>query len=597
MSRNGSGVYSLPVSTWNPAIDGVSATAPDWQNLANDIAAALTQSLSSDGQTPVTGNLPMTGNKLTGLGAGSATGDSLRWEQLFSQGTPQNLASATTTDIGAQNSVFLNITGTTTITSFGTNYNGPRYVRFDGALTLTHNATTLILPGAANITTAAGDSAIVVPSGSPANGWRVAGYQKADGSLLSVSQIQPISASVAGNALTISASYLSLDFRSTTLGSGAVTRVCGTPANLVISSGSTLGTTNGVQSDIVVLAINNAGTIELAAVNLAGGTDLSEINLVSTTAEGGAGAADSATVVYSTTARSNLSYRVIGIVRSTQATAGTWATAPSLIQGIGGQALEALLTPQPQIQPVSASVAGNALTISASALTLDFRSTTLGSGTVTRVSGTPANLVISSGSTLGTVNAVQSDIAVLAMNNAGTLELATVNLAGGTALSETNLISTTAEGGAGAADSATVVYSTTARTNLAYRVIGIIRSTQATAGTWVTAPSLIQGAGGQAITAMSSLGYGQTWQDVVGSRAHGVTYYNTTGKPIAVSGYSSNTGSAIIAPIVNGAVLSNFQAASGAPAMPFFFIVPPGASYSVSVTTGTANTAVWRELR
>jgi hypothetical protein len=80
----------------------------------------------------------------------------------------------------------LNITGTTTITSFGTNYNGPRYIRFDSALTLTHNATTLILPGAANITTAAGDSAIVVPSGSPANGWRVAGYQKADGSPLAI---------------------------------------------------------------------------------------------------------------------------------------------------------------------------------------------------------------------------------------------------------------------------------------------------------------------------------------------------------------------------------------------------------------------------
>ncbi len=183
MSRNGSGVYSLPVNSWNPAINGVSATAADWQNLANDIAAALTQSLSSDGQTPATGNLPMTGNKLTGLGAGSATGDSVRWEQLFSQGTPQNLVSATTTDIGAQNSVFLNITGTTTITSFGTNYNGPR---FDGALTLTHNATTLILPGTANITTAAGDSAIVVPSGSPANGWRVAGYQRSDGSPLAI---------------------------------------------------------------------------------------------------------------------------------------------------------------------------------------------------------------------------------------------------------------------------------------------------------------------------------------------------------------------------------------------------------------------------
>jgi hypothetical protein len=277
----------------------------------------------------------MTGNKLTGLGAGSATGDSLRWEQLFSQGTPQDLVSATTTDIGAQNSVFLNITGTTTITSFGTNYNGPRYIRFDGALTLTHNATTLILPGTANITTAAGDSAIVVPSGSPANGWRVAGYQKADGSnLFPILQIQPISASVAGNALTISASALTLDFRSTTLGSGAVTRVSGTPANLTVPASATLGTTNGVQSDLVVLALNNAGTLELAVVNSAGGNDLSETGLISTTAI--SAGATSASIIYSTASRSTLAYRVIGIIRSTQATAGTWVTAPSLIQGSGG---------------------------------------------------------------------------------------------------------------------------------------------------------------------------------------------------------------------------------------------------------------------
>jgi hypothetical protein len=336
MARNGSGTYNLLTNSWNPATNGVSATAVDWQNLINDVASALTQSLSADGQTPITGNLNAGNNKITGLAAGSATGDSLRWEQLFSQGQPANLASAATTDIGAQNTVLLNITGTTTITSFGTNYNGPRYLRFDGILTLTHNATTLILPGGANITTAAGDSAIVVPNGTPANGWRVLGYQKADGTTIATSKIQPISASVSGNALTISASSLTLDFRSTTLGSGTVTTVTGTPATLVISSGSTLGTTNGAQSDIVVLAINNAGTIELAAVNLAGGTQLDEINLVTTTAEGGAGAADSSTVIYSTTARTSVAYRVLGIIRSTQATAGTWATAPSLIQGYGG---------------------------------------------------------------------------------------------------------------------------------------------------------------------------------------------------------------------------------------------------------------------
>jgi hypothetical protein len=178
MPRNGSGSYSLPTNSWNPATNGVPATAADWQSLINDVASAITQSLSRDGQTTLIGNLPAGGNKLTGLGAGSAAGDSLRFEQLFSQGQPANIASAATTDIGAQLTTLLNVTGTTTITSFGANYNGPRFLRFDGILTLTHGAS-LVLPGAANITTAAGDSAIVVPLGSPATGWRVVAYQRA----------------------------------------------------------------------------------------------------------------------------------------------------------------------------------------------------------------------------------------------------------------------------------------------------------------------------------------------------------------------------------------------------------------------------------
>lgn len=152
------------------------------------------------------------------------------------------------------------------------------------------------------------------------------------------SPIQPISASVSSNALTISASALNLDFRSTTASSGTVSSVTGTPANLVISSGSTLGTTNGVAHRIAVLAINNAGTIELAAMNIEGGASLAESGTINTTAEGGAGAADSARVAYSTTARTGVAYRVIGFIESTQTTAGTWASAPSLVQGAGGQA-------------------------------------------------------------------------------------------------------------------------------------------------------------------------------------------------------------------------------------------------------------------
>lgn len=188
MARNGSGGYSLPVNTWNPATTGVSATVTDWQALINDIATAMQQSVSSDGQTAMTGNLAMGNNKLTGLSAGTATGHSLRWEQLFSQGTIANLASATTTDIGAQNTSFLNITGTTTITGFGTTYNGPRYLVFAGILTLTHSAT-LVCPGAANITTAANDAAIAIPI---SGGWQIVAYQKASGLPVSTTGLAPL---------------------------------------------------------------------------------------------------------------------------------------------------------------------------------------------------------------------------------------------------------------------------------------------------------------------------------------------------------------------------------------------------------------------
>lgn len=85
------------------------------------------------------------------------------------------VASATTADLGAVPGRYINITGTTTITGLGTIKAGTvKYVKFAGALTLTHNATSLILPGAANITTIAGDTAIFVSEGS--GNWRCLNY-------------------------------------------------------------------------------------------------------------------------------------------------------------------------------------------------------------------------------------------------------------------------------------------------------------------------------------------------------------------------------------------------------------------------------------
>jgi hypothetical protein len=242
-----------------------------------------------------------------------------------------------------------------------------------------------------------------------------------------------------------------------------------------------------------------------------------------------------------------------------------------------------------KIQPLAASVGSNALTITLNPTALDFRSATLTSGAITTITlASPISMVVSSGSTLGAINAVQSRLVVIALNNAGTIELAVVNIAGGNNLDETTLLSTTAEGGAGAADAANVIYSTTARSNLAFRVVGYIESTQSTAGTWATAPSTIQGMGGQALTAMGSIGYGQTWQDVSGSRIGGTTYYNTTGKPIMVNLISYYNAS-IVSYVNSVQVGQSANASYGYSTVTF--IVPPGSSYS-----GTAN-ILWLELR
>ena len=99
-----------------------------------------------------------------------------------------DVASATTTDLGAATTAAIRITGTTTITGFGTVAAGTlRTVYFAGALTLTYNATSLILPGVTTITTVAGDSLIAESLGS--GNWKVPGYWRQDGSRLTVAPI------------------------------------------------------------------------------------------------------------------------------------------------------------------------------------------------------------------------------------------------------------------------------------------------------------------------------------------------------------------------------------------------------------------------
>ena len=91
-----------------------------------------------------------------------------------------DVASASSTDIWATNGNLVHVTGTTTIADFGTAPQAGcwRLVIFDGALTLTHGASAIVLPGSANITTAANDLAFVWADTTTKH---YVMYQKADG--------------------------------------------------------------------------------------------------------------------------------------------------------------------------------------------------------------------------------------------------------------------------------------------------------------------------------------------------------------------------------------------------------------------------------
>ena len=80
MPRDSGGNYSLPAG--NPVVSGTPITASWGNGTLSDIGQALTDSIDKGGRTVPTANLPMGGFRLTGLGAGAAPGESVRFEQV-----------------------------------------------------------------------------------------------------------------------------------------------------------------------------------------------------------------------------------------------------------------------------------------------------------------------------------------------------------------------------------------------------------------------------------------------------------------------------------------------------------------------------------
>lgn len=80
-----SGTFSL-YTPGNPVVTGTTIQSSWANNTLSDIATGLTMCVLKDGSQTITANLPMSGFKLTGLGAATAAGDALRYEQLFTTG-------------------------------------------------------------------------------------------------------------------------------------------------------------------------------------------------------------------------------------------------------------------------------------------------------------------------------------------------------------------------------------------------------------------------------------------------------------------------------------------------------------------------------
>jgi hypothetical protein len=98
---------------------------------------------------------------------------------------------------------------------------------------------------------------------------------------------------------------------------------------------------------------------------------------------------------------------------------------------------------------------------------------------------------------------------------------------------------------------------------------------------------------------LNEIGVGQTWQDVSGSRSDGVTYTNSTGKPIFVSVTSTdapgnNTGLTLF---VNGSIIAEtLSNASVTPRSNITAIIPNGSTYEVAIHESD-NLERWWELR
>jgi hypothetical protein len=293
---------------------------------------------------------------------------------LVGGGVASSVASAATTNLCSSGGTTVRgsniaITGTTAITSFGS-FCVPgqiKFLTFGGALTLTYNAASMILPTGASITTATGDTALAIYLGS--GNWQILFYQPATGAALSTVGLNVgagalgasalgfnmpvnlgLTASIASNALTVSivaangaaptaTNPVLIPFRSTTLATATpvIDSVQGT-VSMTVGSGFTMGCSSGSACRIWIYAIDNgSNNVLLGLQTCASATQIfscSDDLLYNTNANTN-GTNLNGVLAANIAGLTGKAVRIIGYLEATETTAGTWATAPSKIQVFG----------------------------------------------------------------------------------------------------------------------------------------------------------------------------------------------------------------------------------------------------------------------
>lgn len=380
MARNGSGDYSLPAG--NPVSTGTTISSTWANNTLSDIASALTQSISKDGQTTYTGNQPMGGNRHTNVGNATAR------NEYATLGQVQDSAAQYLTSVSGTDTITASLTGlaayvtgltfrfvpantNTGAVTLNVNGLGAIAVTKQGALALSAGdivsgaAAELLYDGTqfqllnpavqtdslfaiadqADNTKKLAFQASTISTGQTRTRtvYDKSGYETVANDIWGLHNVS-LGASVAGNNLTLSlltnagatpsaSDPAIVGFRNSTATNGTPAIIAVTAATtLTITAGSTLGCANGEIARIWVCAINNGGTVELACYRAWNGTGWRAFNeqILSTTAEG-TGTADSAQVLYSANARVGVAMRYLGYVEIQYGTAA-WSNAPTFVQ-------------------------------------------------------------------------------------------------------------------------------------------------------------------------------------------------------------------------------------------------------------------------